>query len=118
MITEGKYLDALRIVRAYLKQIELEVVSENEFLDSLVIDADLSVRVISSIKGSRTQIKQSYIDEDGKYFPATYNCDGFELTWRMLGKRGRRWLKRQRNFGWVSLNEIDAIFNDNGITFK
>ena len=117
MITEGKYLDALLIVREYIKQIEEEVKlsPKDDFLDSIVVlHPEVGVR-------ARGCIKASY------YHPTKNWCylndeetiqNGGTLTWRELRGRGKKWLMRQRNFGRKSLIEIEKVFEDNGYDFK
>ncbi len=105
-ITEGQYLDALYIVKNYLKQIEKEINLEDEFLDMEVLHyRDLSVRCQGVIYG--------YKD----YVEGELTNIGTTLTFRQLKLRGAKHLMYQRNCGKKTLEELRAIFKDNGYEF-
>lgn len=113
MITEGQYLDALKTVREYLKQIEEEVSKKpyNEFLDKLVVGyPGISVRLTNAI---RAMYEYGYTD-DGLMTRVPIK----NVTFRYILENGIIWFRKRRHIGKKSIAEIQEIFKQNGFEFK
>ena len=106
MVTEGQYLDALKVVRDYIKQIQQEIESkpyEGVFLNSKVMEhPEIVVRTYNSLRAG--------VHYDG------YDFD--RLTFGDLQKIGSRNLRKYRGIGKKSIKEICKIFENNNERFK
>lgn len=103
-ITEQQYLTAIRLIQNYSKQIQIEIDSTiNPILNSRFIDSDLSVRTINALKFARKNIKGN----DGNWELLNCNLETFQDVIDV----GKNCLKRQRNFGKKSLQELEAYLD-------
>ena len=98
MITEGQYLDALKVVRGYLKQIEAEVSDKNrtysDILDRELQNFDFSVRLLNCMKPHDISTVRDLVSiQDGN--------DLFKL----------------RNFGMRTFNELDLFMRKHHLQF-
>ena len=105
MISEGKYLDALQIVRDYVKQIniELEKQFENEdFYWKSIYDFNFSVRCINALKGNLHYIYPDYL---GEWQIRHIVCVSSWLEFRKF-----------RNMGNKSITELKDFFEEKKLT--
>lgn len=104
MITEGQYLDALKIVRSYLKQIENEFNSEDKELMAIDADYFLDTRCANAV---RECWKRIYPNE------TMLNITLYNLT-----KLSKWDLMRTRHFGKKSLDQIEEFMDQYYLELK
>jgi hypothetical protein len=105
MITEGQYLDALKIVRDYIRQITIELDKKpykNEFLNTKIRDySGISVRTYNCLHSG-----------------INYEHDWLTFTFGDLQKLGKKRVRKFRNLGRKSIIELEKIYEDNNELFR
>jgi len=116
MITEGQYLDALKIVREYLIQIKSElIVEETDPIKLISLNDKLSVRTINGINHCYDRMHK---------VPEVYSLSGnsykpqFDAKICGLLKLTKRELLKTRNFGMKGLLEIQGFLKEHGFELK
>ena len=102
MITEGQYLDALYLVRNYMKQVTKEMnsakvevgLSSNPIFNKKMVDISSSVRLLNCLK-----------------------CNNIDTIGDLVRIERSEFFKF-RNFGMRSMRELEQILEDNGLEFN